>query len=268
MQRQYKTKDKNEIVNLCWKVYVKQQDDGTLNCSEFYALVYAATPPQTWLHISWLGRCIHSFYRELQDTPVEAPAVNPNKKRAVSSRGKNLTTLPGVTFIDKVDTDNPSPDVIQLMMLCSEHTIPFIDTLQHEQVAKAKETIDLFYSAVQNDVSVAKTFFSFLKGGLGFESQLMVGNIKEELNSTVIAKWNQHALIKVPKNIRHPPFVVLTQPDNGILVEISTFHLTYTFGLCNGVLTITFASNLKSVLSSESVVIANSPEWQQPGEGK
>lgn len=266
VQREYNTKEKNEIVNWCWNVYVTKQENGSLNCSDFYALVYAATPPDTWLHISWLGRCIHSFYRDLEDTPVEAPAANPNKKRAVSSKGKNLTTLTGVAFIDKVDTQNASPDLVQLMMLCAEHTIPFIDSLQHEQVKKAKETINLFYTAVQSDVSVAKTFFSFLKGGLGFESQSTVANIREELNSTIIAKYKEHSLIRVPKNIRHPPFIVFTQ-SNTITIEISTFHLKYTIGLCTGVLTVTFSSNNDS-LHPEAVIIASAPEWKKPNEGE
>lgn len=267
MQGEYTTKEKNEIVSLCLAVYVEPRAGGTLNCSDFYALVYGATPPETWLHISWLGRCIHSYYRNLDtstpstDLPVQSTADNRNKKRAVSSKGKNMTILPDISFVDSVDVVNPSPQAKQLIDICRKHTIPFVDHIQHEQVNKAKETINLFYASVQNDVSVAKTFFSFLKSGLGYGEPGQVTGVQEELRTTVIAKWNEHNLIRVPKNVLHPSFVVSKQPDNSIHIEICTFHLTYTVEHCSGVLTLTFSPNLFCG-HPESDTIAHYPKWK------
>lgn len=257
----FSVEEKNSIVQLCFSVYTKKQEDANLTCSEFYALCYAATPPELWLHISWIGRCLHSFLRSSTNsqTPVALDIPKTGKRRAVSSKGKNLATIPGYAFIS-IDLSNPSKEVLELQGICKKYNIQFVDSLTHPNVIKAKDAIDLFYRAQKLNVVNSVDFLEILRSGLGYTSTLSVDKIKENCDTHCVAEWKNKELIRVPKTGTCPPFVVFHIPeDNSIRIEISTFRLRYNLELSDEILKIDFVGNHNPEKNYQ--IISHHPIW-------
>lgn len=109
-----------------------------------------------------------------------------------------------------------------------------------------------------------------LRVGFGYSCSLDLNALRERVSMTCVASWRGNNLIDVPKNSQHPPFIIYHR-DDMLVIEISTFHLTYTIEMEGNVLYLTFRANDEDVskathfagglISSTPYDLAPSHEW-------
>lgn len=258
-KEQFSTPEKFEIVDIVFRAYTMQVPNTTksMRCSDFYPLFFAATPPDVWLSIAWIGRRIHSVSDTMDSirtamqhntvdgmpdsVPVPVPmATGSRKRKAGAKKTKSAKEIAGVTLVPQLDMSNPTKEVLQLKRLCDVHNVPFVTSPDDERVQIARDVIELYYSAMRSGGRKrAHDLLEMLKTGLGYSSTVDLNALRDRVSMANVAQWRGTNLVDVPRNGSYPPFFIFYE-EGTLTIEISTFHLKYTIDMERNVLYLNF----------------------------
>lgn len=216
--------------------------------SSFYPIFYAATPPEAWVAIAWLGRKLSEIAEERRDAALREtlglqeadaaaePPVYTRKRKANDQKPRAAKKyIEGFELAPSIDFDAPPEEFLELEGIFSALGFPLAKRPTKERVELAREAIELYYSSLPNRKTTQRyaSLEALVGAALGYgasgdlETLEKLHALRAMRETVPIACWRGETIITVPRGVSHPTFVIIKEA-NSLTITLAIYDLEFT----------------------------------------